>query len=65
MTKEEVKNIVNLKEISKKILFGNENPEIIVQEIMEGKRPSSRNTPGHPDHTVWTHLLAERKNLDI
>ena len=49
------------KEISEKILYGNEDPETVAQEVIDGKRPVGWNIPGHPDHATWVHLSAKKE----
>jgi hypothetical protein len=51
------------KKISDKILFGEEDPKTVIQEITEGTRPPHWNTPGHPDHQIWCQIQAEKTPL--
>ena len=48
------------KDISEKILFGDENPHKVNEEILTGTRPTNWNVPGHSDHTIWVKTLALR-----
>jgi hypothetical protein len=52
--------MITQKEISERILFGDENPTKVTEKVLAGNRSTYWNSPGHPDHTTWVKLIAAR-----
>lgn len=48
------------RQISEKILFGDENPETVLKEIKNKTRPVNWNIADDPDHDIWISLLELR-----